>query len=171
MQPFGEPICVYTGRAIPLSEVTAAVREDLIKQVGRPRISVQPATRGLIRWPVVFSAPAERPVTLHITQPLPGDITADPAYSWDLGDGQHASGAGHGYTSAVDPTSPQSDDYYVKGRYDQPGAHAVHLTLTWSATIHLGDLDVDLDPIVFTDDATATVVSATNRLYAGGSTG
>jgi hypothetical protein len=169
-EPFGDAICVYTGRPIPISEVTAAVKEQLIKEVGRPQISMQPATRGLIRWPVVFSAPAQHQVTLSITQPLPGDITADPAYSWDLGDGQHASGAGHRYTSAVDPTSPQSDDYYVKGTYDQPGQHAVHLTLTWSATIHLGDLDVDLDPIVFTDDATARVVSATNRLYAGDAT-
>jgi hypothetical protein len=170
MLPFGEPICLYTGREIPMAEVVAAVREQLVKEVGRPEISMWPATRGLIRWPVVFSAPAQHQVRLNITQPLPGDITADPSYSWNLGDGQRATGAGHRYSSAVDPTSSRSDDYYVKGTYEQPGRHPVRLTLTWSATIHLGDLDVDLDPIVFTDDASATVVSATNRLYAGPAT-
>ncbi|MFL6098670.1 MAG: PKD domain-containing protein [Actinomycetales bacterium] len=162
---------MYTGREIPMAEVVAAVKEELVKEVGRPQISMQPATRGLIRWPVLFSAPAQHRVTLSITQPLPGDITADPSYSWELGDGQQASGAGHRYTSQVDPTRASSDDYYVKGVYEEPGTHPVRLTLTWSATIHLGDLDVDLDPIVFTDQATARVVSATNRLYDGLPTG
>lgn len=167
MLPFGDAICVYTGRPIPMAEVVAAVREELEKQVGRPQITMEPATRGLIRWPVLFSAPAQHEVTLNITQPLPGDITADPSYAWDLGEGQRATGTGHRYSSQVDPTSPASNGYYVKGVYEQPGAHAVRLTLTWHATIHLGTLDVDLDPIEFTDDATARVVSATNRLYAG----
>jgi hypothetical protein len=165
MQPFGDAICVYTGRSIPMSAVVAAVREKLVKQVGRPQITVQPATRGLIHWPMLFSAPPQHEVSLNITQPLPGDITAEPSYDWDLGQGQHATGAGHRYTESVDPTKDSSDGYYVKGTYDDPGQHQATLSLTWAATIHLGGLDVDLDPIVFTDTATATVVSATNRLY------
>lgn len=169
MQPFGDAICVYTGKSIPLADVEAAVKEELVKQVGRPQISVQPATRGLIHWPVLFSAPAQHRVTLDITKPLPGAITADPAYAWDLGTGQRATGAGHRYTQSIDPTKASSDGYYVKGSYDIPGEHSVELRLTWSAEIHLGPavggLDVDLDPIVFTDTATARVVSATNHLY------
>ena len=165
MLPFGDAICMYSGRSIPLADVVAAVREELVKQVGRPQITVQPATRGLIHWPVLFSAPAQHRTTLDITRPLAGAITADPAYTWDLGGGQHATGAGHRYLPAMDPTRTSSDDYYVKGTYDDPGEHPIHLRLTWSATIHLGALDVDLDPIVFADDAAARVVSATNRLY------
>jgi hypothetical protein len=165
MLPFGGAICVYTGKAIPMAAVVAAVREELVKQVGRPQISVQPATRGLIHWPVLFSAPTQHRVTLNITQPLPGEITADPSYDWDLGEGQQGTGAGHRYTQAVDPTRASSDEYYVKGTYDVPGEHSVELRLTWAATIHLGTLDVDLDPIVFTDTAMARVVSATNHLY------
>lgn len=171
MLPFGDAICVYTGRPIPMAEVVAAVREELVKEVGRPQITVEPATRGLIRWPVLFSAPPQHRVTLNISQPLPGDITADPLYRWDLGEGQSATGAGHRYSSQVDPTKDSSDDYYVKGVYEEPGTHPVQLRLTWSATIHLGALDVDLDPIVFTDQASARVVSATNRLYDGIPTG
>jgi hypothetical protein len=71
----------------------------------------------------------------------------------------------------VDPTHDSSDGYYVKGVYEEPGTHPVQLRLIWSATIHLGALDVDLDPIVFTDQASARVVSATNRLYDGPPTG
>ena len=154
-----------------MAEVVAAVRDELVKQVGRPQISVQPATRGLIHWPVLFSAPTQHRVTLNITRPLPGEITADPSYGWDLGEGQHETGAGHRYTQAVDPTRASSDGYYVKGVYDVPGEHHVELSLTWSATIHLGALDVDLDPILFTDTATARVVSATNHLYDEGTLG
>lgn len=165
MVQFGDAICVYTGRSIPMADVVAAVREQLLKRVGRPQITVQPATRGLIHWPMLFSAPPQPEVTLTIANPLPGQITADPSYVWDLGEGQRGTGAGHRYSPAVDPTKDSSDDYYVKGRYDVPGEHAVALHLTWSATINLGPLAVDLDPIVFDDNATARVVSATNRLY------
>jgi hypothetical protein len=172
MEPFGAAICVYAGRSVPMAEVVAAVRDDLVRQVGRPVISVEPATRGLVGWPVLFSAPAQHPTALAIRRPLVGAITAVPAYTWQLGAGQLGRGAGHRYTDAVDPRSPASDGYYVKGIYETPGAHQVTVTLTWQASIHLGPvpggLDVDLDPIVFTADATATVVSATNRLYSEG---
>jgi hypothetical protein len=43
------------------------------------------------------------------------------------------------------------------------------LTLTWDATITLGNgpgaLTVALDPIIFTATGSTTTVSATNRLY------
>lgn len=169
LQPFGAAICVYQGRSVPMAAVVGAVRDQLAKQVGRPVATVQPASRGLIHWPMVFSAPAQRTTTLSITRPLRGAITATPDYTWDLGAGQTGHGSGHRYTEAREPRSADTDGYYVKATYPTPGTHQVTLTLTWTARIHLGaaagGLDVDLDPIVFTARATATVVSATNRLY------
>ncbi len=170
MVPVGEPVCVYQGRSVPMAAVVAAVRVELVKEVGRPRISVQPpGGRALVNLPVLFSAPAQRRTTLAISQPLPGRIVADPVYSWDLGDGQQGAGAGHRYSAAVDPQDPASDGYYVKATYPQVGPQHATLTLTWDATITLGTgpgaLSVPLDPIVFTARATTTTVSATNRLY------
>ena len=153
-----------------MADVVAAVRQELVKDVGRPVISVQPATAGLIGLPILFSAPPQHTTTLTITQPLPGAITAVPAYSWDLGDGQSGTGPGHRYSQPMDPTDPSTNGYYVEGTYTQTGRHPVRLTLTWQASIHLGPavggLDVDLDPITFTTTATATTVSANNHLYA-----
>ncbi len=170
MQPYGKPVCVYRGRSVPMAAVVAAVRDQLVKEVGRPQVTVQPATRGLIRFPMLFSAPAQRVTSLAITRPLAGAIVATPTYRWELGEGQSATGAGHRYLQAVDPSEPSSDGYYVKATYQRVGAHRVRLRLTWQATVHLGPavggLDVDLDPIVFTAAGTATTVSATNRLYA-----
>ena len=174
MTPFGAAVCMYDGKSVPMAAVVAAVRDELVKEVGRPVIGVQPATRGLIRWPVLFSAPAQHETNLLIRRPLAGAITAVPDYRWDLGAGaggqpQTGAGAGHRYLASMDPRSPATDGYYVKGVYDTPGEHQVRLDLTWQASIHLGPaaggLEVDLDPIVFTDTATARVVSATNHLY------
>lgn len=169
MQPYGEAICVYQGRSVPMADVVAAVRDQLVRQVGRPQIRVQPATVGLIHFPVLFHAPQQRLTALRITRPLTGAITATPAYTWDLGEGQTARGAGHPYQRSIDPTDPASDRYYVTARYNGTGAHVVTLTLTWQAVIHLGPaaggLDVDLDPITFTDRATARTVAAVNHLY------
>ncbi len=168
--PVGEPVCVYQGRSVPMADVVAAVRQELVKEVGRPKITVQPpGGRALVNLPVVFSAPAQHRTTLTISQPLPGRISADPTYSWDLGEGQQGSGAGHRYTAAVDPEDAASDGYYVKALYRQVGPHRATLTLTWDATVTIGTgpgaLTVPLDPIRFTATATTTTVSATNRLY------
>ncbi len=169
MEPYGEAICVYEGKSVPMADVVAAVRDELVKQVGRPTVAVQPATRGLVHWPMLFSAPAQHTTQLAIQRPLAGAITAVPTYVWDLGSGQTATGAGHRYAEGMDPRSSATDGYYVKGVYDRPGVHQVQVQLTWAASIHLGAgagaLDVDLDPIVFTAGGSATVVSATNRLY------
>ncbi len=169
MTTYGQPICVYHGKSVPMAAVVAAVREQLVRQVGRPRIRVQPATQGLVHWPMLFSAPAQHQTRLSISKPLAGAITADPDYIWDLGDGQTAHGAGHPYAPGVDPRSPAGAGYYVAGSYRQTGAHPVRLVLTWEARITLGPagsgLVVDLDPIVFRATATAHTVSATNHLY------
>jgi hypothetical protein len=153
-----------------MADVVAAVREELVKEVGRPRITVQPpGGRVLVNLPVLFSAPAQHRTRLTITQPLPGNITADPGYAWDLGEGQRGSGAGHRYAAGQDPQDPSSDGYYVKATYHQVGPHEVTLTLTWEATVTIGSgpgaLSVPLDPIRFTATASTRTVSATNRLY------
>ena len=169
MSPYGAAICRSSGTSVPMAAVVAAVRDQLLKRVGRPSIAVQPATRGLIRFPVLFSAPAQPVTALQISRPLRGAITATPGYAWDLGAGQSGTGPGHRYTEAVDPRSPPGQGYYVQAVYEVPGRHRVQLTLTWQVSLHLGPagggLDVALDPITFTATATATVVSATNRLY------
>jgi hypothetical protein len=171
MVPVGEPVCVYQGRSVPMADVVAAVREELVKEVGRPRVVVQPpGGRAFVNLPVLYSAPAQHRTTLTITQPLPGRISADPTYAWELGEGQRGTGAGHRYTQGRDPQDPASDGYYVKALYRQVGPHQATLTLTWDATVTIGTgpgaLSVPLDPIRFTATANTTTVSATNRLYA-----
>jgi hypothetical protein len=169
MAPYGEAICVYQGRSVPMAAVVAAVRDHLARQVGRPRISVQPATVGLIHFPVLFHAPIQHQTALRITRPLTGAITATPHYDWDLGENQSGAGPGHPYRPGIDPTDSAHDGYYITARYTATGAHPVTLRLTWQAAIHLGPagagLDVDLDPITFTTTATAHTVAATNHLY------
>ena len=118
MRPVGKPVCVYRGRAVPMAAVVAAVRQALVKAVGRPRVAVQPpGGRTLVNLPVVYSAPVQHETTLEVTVPVPGAITADPSYGWDLGGGQRGSGPGHPYTQAVDPTGPEAGGYYVEGVY------------------------------------------------------
>jgi hypothetical protein len=153
-----------------MADVVAAVREQLVKQVGRPTISIQPpGGRALVNMPVLYSAPAQHVTALQITQPLAGAIAADPAYTWDLGESQQAAGTGHPYNPRVDPQDPSNASYYVAGVYRRAGEQRATVTLTWDATIQLGAgpgaLTVPLDPITFTATATINTVSATNRLY------
>jgi hypothetical protein len=153
-----------------MADVVAAVREQLVKEVGRPVIRIEPpGGRALVNMPVLFSAPVQHRTTLDITQPLPGAIVADPGYSWDLGEGQSGAGAGHRFTPSRDPEDPSTSGYYVSATYRQVGVQHARLTLTWDATITLGSgagsLSVPLDPITFTATASTTTVSATNRLY------
>jgi hypothetical protein len=167
--PVGEPVCVYRGKSVPLAAVSAAAREQLSKVVGRPTVAMAPPGGvQLIHLPVLYSAPDQQLTTLAITAPVPGTISAVPSYSWDLGEGQTAEGAGHGYDPRVDPLDPASDGWYVKGRYNDVGVHPVRVTLTWTTSITLGGgagQTVALAPITFTATAQARTVSATNRLY------
>jgi hypothetical protein len=161
-------VCKYTGTTVPMAKVVDAARQSIEKQVGRPSIIAQPPNGvTLVNFTSLFHAPFQDVTTLTITDPVPGAITAIPHYTWDLGDGITAEGAGQPYDQRFDPKSPDSDDYYVKAFYRTPGLKEVHLTLTWQASIRLDGFRVlPLDPIVFTATATATAKTAHARLVA-----
>ena len=154
-----------------MAAVVAAVRQALVKEVGRPRMRVQPpGGRTLVNLPVLYSAPAQHETVLQITVPLPGAITADPAYSWDLGDGQHGVGAGHRVHARRWIRAVRARGVITsRASTRQVGSQRSTLTLTWAASIQLGAgagaLTVPLDPITFTATSTIQTVSATNRLY------
>ena len=167
-QATNKGVCHYTGRTVPMSAVVAAARLSIEKQVGRPSIIAQPpGGLTLVSFTSLFHAPPQVVTSLLITAPVSGAITATPHYTWDLGDGVTAAGAGHPYDGRIDPRSHASDDYYVKASYSSPGPKHVRLTLTWQAVISLtGYGDVPLDPIIFTEVTTTTAKTTTARLYA-----
>jgi hypothetical protein len=161
-------VCKYAGRTVPMSDVMAAARQSIEKQVGRPSIIAQPPGGvTLVNFTSLFHAPFQDVTSLVITAPVSATITATPYYTWDLGDGITGEGAGHPYDQRFDPKSPRSDDYYVKAVYRSRGTKHVTLTLTWNATISLNDSGaIPLEPILFTADTTTTAKTATARLVA-----
>ena len=167
-RPTNTGVCKYTGKSIPMSAVVEAAMEHIKKEVGEPKIIAQPPGGvTLVNFTSLFYAPEQTRTSLTITEPVAGDITAIPQYTWDLGDGITAEGSGHPYDQATDPKSPATDDYYVKAVYSSPGDKQVRLTLTWQVSITLGDSRaIPLDPIVFTANTRTTAKTATARLYA-----
>jgi hypothetical protein len=167
-QPTDDGVCKYTGRTVPMANVVAAARQTLEKQVGRPSIIAQPPGGvTLVNFVSLFHAPVQNVTRLRITAPVRGEITATPYYTWDLGDGITAEGAGHAYDQRFDPRKHESDDYYVKAFYRTRGIKHVTLTLTWNVTITLDDSGaIPLEPIVFTADTTTTAKTAAARLVA-----
>jgi hypothetical protein len=161
-------VCKYAGGTVPMSDVMAAVRQSIEKQVGRPSIIAQPPGGvTLVNFTSLFHAPAQKVTTLQISKPVSGEITATPKYTWDLDEGITAEGEGHPYDKQVDPKSPDSDGYYVKAFYRRPGLKTVRLTLTWEVSIRLDGFGlVPLAPIVFPAETTTTAKMARARLVA-----
>jgi hypothetical protein len=158
-------VCMYSGKTVPMSDVLA-VGQLIERQLGRPKIVAQPPGGvTLVSFTSLFYAPVQNDATLKIDNPVSGLITATPHYTWDLGDGITAEGAGHPYTELMDQKSPDSDGYYVKAFYRTRGVKNVHLTLTWEVSIKLDGFGVvPMAPIVFKADATTTAKTSHARL-------
>jgi len=148
-----------------VADVQALARQQIEKAVTRPKITVAPpGGKTLVNIPTIFSAPEPTPVTLTITTPVPGTITAIPEYTWDFGDGLTGVGAGTPYLASVDPM--KHPDSYLHAIYLKGGPKHITATLAWKVTFALqGTNPVDLAPIVFTNTTDIQVMTAKARLY------
>jgi len=148
-----------------VADVQALARQQIEKEVSHPKITVAPpGGKTLVNIPTIFSAPEPKPVTLAITTPVPGTITAIPEYTWDFDDDLTGVGAGTPYTASVDPA--KHPDSYLHAVYLKGGPKHIVATLTWKVTFALeGTNPVDLAPIVFTNTTDVQVMTARSRLY------
>lgn len=144
--------CEYVSDAVPLADVEAAAREQMERAVGTLEVTVQPpGGTVLVNVPTLFSAPARSTTSLPVTAPVPGVVTAEPAYSWDLGDGLTGTGSGHEYTPEVRPDGSGNGGFYVAASYQRTGVKRVTATLEWTAAFELqGYGAIPLAPITFT---------------------
>lgn len=156
--------CDYPTKSIPRQDIDALARQQIEKVVTKPTITVTPpGGKTLVNIPTIFSAPDPRPVTLSITTPVPGSITAIPEYTWDFGDGLAGVGPGTPYDASVDPV--ESPDSYLYAVYVSGGPKHITATLTWHVIFALeGITPVDLAPIVFTSNADIRAMTAKSRL-------
>ena len=117
-EPFGA-ICVYAGKSV---RWYVALWWPRLGMVTTGQARGQALGRGaagrqeLIRWPVLFSAPAQHATSLQIVRPLIGAITAVPAYTWQLGAGQQGRGLVTD-TDSVDPRRPIPEAVALAGYY------------------------------------------------------
>lgn len=145
--------CEYVSDAVPLADVEAAARKQMEREVGTLEVTVQPpGGTVLVNMPTLFSAPAWSTTALPVTAPVPGVVTAEPAYTWDLGEGLTGTGSGHEYTPEVRPDGSGNDGFYVAALYQRAGAKRVTATLEWTAAFELqGYGAIPLAPIRFTE--------------------
>jgi hypothetical protein len=158
-------ICDYPSTPVKVADVEALARQQIEKAVGHPSITVSPpGLKTLVNIPTIFSAPDLKPVTLTITTPVPGTITATPDYSWDFDDGLTGVGPGTPYNPSVDPM--KDPDNYLHAIYQTGGPKHIVATLTWDVTFLLqGTTPVDLAPIVAHPSVDIQVMTAKPRLY------
>jgi len=160
--PIVTTVCVYPGRSVPLSVVEVAAHEEVRKRLSQPTVTSSPPGRSLVGLLTIFSTPAQPEPSIAITQPVPGEVRARPAYSWDFGDGLAGLGPGVPYQQGDVPS--RLPGKYLGATYGSAGVKHVTLTVTWGVQFRLeGVLEVPLAPVVFTatqdkDVATARAV-------------
>jgi hypothetical protein len=158
--------CLAGERRVDLADVEAEVRrivEERFRDIAQPTIELAPASAALVNLPVLAWTADRRDVTLDITQPLPGRITASPEYRWEWSNGATASGPGRAYSPAVSPTADPG--YYVATTYDRPGRADVTLTVRWNGQVTVpGVPAVDIDALVYTSSASVPVREARSVL-------
>lgn len=154
--------CIGSANTVPLREVEQAAEEELHKALDQPRIHTQPGPRALIQLPVLFWTTDRGPVTLHIDEPVPGTVRAEPTYTWAFPGGHTATGTGRPY----DGTDPRTDpDHYLVHTYDHTGPGAATLVVDYDATIDVPpNPTVPLDPVTLTTTTTLHLVETTNLL-------
>ncbi|WP_426564756.1 hypothetical protein ACPPVT_01395 [Angustibacter sp. McL0619] len=155
---------MYPQTVVPASAVQAVAAQHLRRHLTRPTITVAPpGGRTLVNIPTLYSAADLDPITLPITTPVPGQITATPTYTWHFPDASTAHGPGTPYDPAISPT--QHPEHYLHTIYRTAGTKQTTLTLTWQVTFTLQNiLDVPLQPITTTATNTTTALTAHNVL-------
>ena len=157
--------CIGAQRRWSLAELTAIARQYLAERVSRPEALLEPPNGGITRLPVIAHTPPAGPVGFAVTRPVPGRLSATPAYRWDFGEGPTREGPGRAY----DGTSPTGNpDYYVAYPYTSTGTKRVSLRMTWTATFAVAGLRIPLEDITFTDTATIDIRQARSILVDGG---
>lgn len=152
-------VCVYPGVSVPLAAVEAAAHEEISKRLAAPSVVSSPPGRSLVGLLTIFSTPAQPEPSIQITQPVPGEISAQPAYVWDFGDGLN--GLGPGLPYQVGDLPSRLPGKYLGATYAIGGTKHVTLTVTWSVHFRLeGVTDVTLAPIVFTAAADKEIATA-----------
>lgn len=163
--------CSVAPRRIDLADVEQAAQralEDRYKEIARPRIGAAPHDAALVNLPVLAWTEDTPPVTLSITQPLPGSITAVPSFAWEWSNGDTSTGPGRPFDPGIDPVSSPAS--YVATTFDQPGTSQVSLTATWTATFEVpGVASVPLSPLTYTQTRAFPVREATTVLVDGAS--
>lgn len=142
-------VCLYAGQTVPLATVEAAAHEEIRKRLTPPIVTSAPPGRSLVGLLTIYSTTPQPEPSIDITQPVPGEIRATPAYTWDFGDGLTGVGPGLAYQAGDLPSKLPGK--YLGATYRAAGVKHVTLTVTWSVRFRLeGVLDVPLAPIVFT---------------------
>lgn len=136
-------------------------REALIEQ---PAITVNPSPRGLVHLPVIASVEELQPVGFPVTNPVPGQVTGTPDYSWDFGEGVTFEGAGRAYDGTLPSAKP---DYYIAHAYHTRGAKTVTLAVEWHGIFTVAGIQVPLEPIELTYPNPVEIVEARSQLVAG----
>lgn len=161
--------CEGHARSVDLADVEAAARtalEERYRDIARPTIEAAPADAALVNLPVLAWTPGQDAVTLDITEPLPGQISASPTYTWTWSNGETGTGPGQAYRPSHDPLAHPED--YVMTTYVGPGEGVVMLTATWDATFEMpGVATVPLSPLVYTQDRSFPVREARTVLLDG----
>ena len=158
---------MYPEKVVPASDVQAVAAQHIRRDIPRPTITVAPpGGRTLVNIPTIYSTTGHDPVTLPITTPVPGRITATPTYTWTFANGERGNGPGTPYSPDFSPG--QHPDHYLHTVYDTAGAKTTRLTVSWQVTFRLQDiLDVPLQPITFATASTITALTAHNVLIDG----
>jgi hypothetical protein len=158
--------CLAGERRVDLADVEAEVRrvvEERFREIAEPSIDMAPASGALVNLPVLAWTADRGDVTLDITQPLPGRITATPQYAWEWSNGVTASGPGRPYSPDLSPTTNPGS--YVSSTYDRPGQARVTLTVRWNGQVSVpGVPPVDIDALVYTSSASVAVREARSVL-------
>jgi hypothetical protein len=163
---------------VPMTEITNRIDYSVFQRLGAPKLSLNPAPRGLVNLPVVVSTnyphglpapghvtswdPVQIEVPIDIPKPgggLQGNILATADFTWTFEGGKQAKGRGKPYTPAVDPT--KDGGYYVKDTFGEKGVKNVHLNVRWTGEVTVEGLEPEpIVPVSVDSDATITVVEA-----------
>jgi hypothetical protein len=136
-------------------------RQALVEQ---PVITLNPSPRGLVHLPVIASVEELQPVGFPVTNPVPGEVTGTPSYSWDFGEGTKRDGTGRAYDGTLPSEKP---DYYIAHAYHTRGARTVTLAVEWQGVFTVAGIQVPLEPIEITYPNPVEIVEARSQLVAG----
>ncbi len=164
--PLRTTYCDYPGQSVPLAAVEAAAHEEISKRLSAPTVASSPPGTSLVGLLTIFSTPPQPEPSIQITTPVPGEIRAVPAYTWDFGDGLTGVGPGLAYQSGDLPSKLPGK--YLGATYASGGLKHVVVTVTWSVQFRLeGVVDVPLAPIVFTASEDKQIATARAVLVNG----